>query len=139
MSWYKKHKVAENYWTKSQVFVDNGISYDIDLLQKECGELKVVDFPISKLVKQLKENVWSQGDNKLSPIEVLKNKEEHKDDYDIIARCSLEDPILIRESDSMIIDGYHRLCKALLEKSKSIKAKLVSEELLEKSKVDNFV
>ena len=137
MNWYKKS--SENYWTKSQVFVDNGISYDINLLEKSAKDIEVIDFPIEKLISQLKDNVWSQGEHKLSPFEVLKNKEKYKENWKGIEGCSLDDPILIKKSDLIIIDGFHRLCKALLEKSKTIKSKLIDKELLEKSKIDNFV
>ena len=138
MNWYKK--TSGSYWTKSQVFVDDGgNTYDISLLENLSKDLEIIDFPIDKLVKQLKEDVWSQGENKLSPIDVLKNKEKYKKDFKDIINCTLERPILIKESDLIIIDGFHRLCKAIIEKQKTIKAKLVNKELLDKSKIDNFV
>lgn len=69
---------------------------------------------------------------KINIITVINNKEKYKFHYQKILNCDLKYPILV-QIDFRIIDGYHRLAKAILEQKKDIKVKIVDPFLLNKS------
>lgn len=69
--------------------------------------------------------------NKINIITVLNNKEKYKYHYQKILNCDLKYPILV-QIDFRIIDGYHRLAKAVLENKKEILVKVINPSLLNK-------
>ena len=72
----------------------------------------IVKMPIEKFIPQLNENVWGEW----SPMDVIKkiDSKKYKKDAELIKRANLEYPIIV--SGKHIVDGYHRLSKAYIEK-----------------------
>ena len=132
--------VAEDKWTQDQVYIDEKkIVYDVSLLKKITKDNRVERAKVEDYQKQLYDkDVWAEGDRRISPMMVLM-----KPTYDHtyikhmskIRMCNLEDPILIRASNSRVIDGFHRLSKAFLIGKSRIKAVYVQEEQMKQAVV----
>jgi hypothetical protein len=139
-NWYKQIKLAESTWTRGQVYTDSkDNSYDVGILEELAKNLDLEHVDVKELYKQLEEDVWGDLNSPISPIEVINNpnkNKEFKSHYDDINSVNTKKPILIRESNQEVIDGYHRLSKAFMEKVSDIPAKFINEELLEKSKIE---
>lgn len=71
-----------------------------------------------------------------SPIDVLEDPIKYKDKIKEILNINLDYPIIIM--DDIVIDGMHRLVKALLLKIEYIKAYKFSYEDLEKFNIKNI-
>jgi len=140
-TWYEQYKTANSYWTIGQVYMDeNKIAYDVDLLIKVTKNHEVFEVDVDELKSQLENNAWGLGRSVLSPKDVLNNPDKNKENkkhFKRIKKANLEKPILIREMDGEVIDGYHRLSRALLE-NKSITSRKVTENDLKQVKLTNF-
>ncbi len=133
-------KTAADKWTVGQVFVDdNGEEYDVDMLQKITKDNQVQEISVDKLKNQLNEDAWGgTGEEKLSPMMVLKNPtfdHKHINHMSGIRTSDLDFPILIRATDFKVIDGYHRLARAFLEKHGKIKAVIIQDEQMKKARI----
>jgi len=75
--------------------------------------LPVVELPVDDFVEQLNGTCWTQGDEEVTPNWVLCHTRRilNAEDY----------PIIIDE-DGIILDGVHRLCRAVLEGREVIEA-----------------
>jgi len=143
MNWYKIAK-EKSYWTKSQTFTDGGETYNVDLLIDHVDEenMKSEDIFMSDLEHHLNNNIWGEHPKVLTPRMVIDNpkkNKEYKDHYKRIKDANLDKPILIRESNGVVIDGAHRISKAYLNEKESLPAILISDELLHKFRMENFV
>ncbi len=133
-------KIAYSYWTQGQSFIEDGVYYDVEKLKTITKDNKVSEINVDRLTDQLfDKNVWKYGDRKLSPMMVLNDP---LFDHVVIQHMSrirtsdLDKPIFIRSSDNKIIDGYHRLTRAFLQKEKKIKAIIVQEEQMGQAVID---
>lgn len=68
--------------------------------------------PVEMLVDQLEGTCWTEGDEDVTPQWVLGHTRR-------ILGAEMEYPILLNE-DNIIVDGIHRLCKAVLEGKETI-------------------
>lgn len=88
-----------------------------------------------ELFSSLQQKIWEIPGKKTfySPLEVMKNQKNKlfKEHNDMIKKANLKYPIILTEK-YQIVDGSHRLCKALLAKKKTIKAVVSSNKLLNK-------
>jgi len=139
-NWYKclKFLEAKSTWTKSQAYCTNDGTYDVDQLIKITDGRADKKVELSELEHFLSENVWG-FDEKLTPTMVLKDKNKYKEYYEDILKANLGKPILIRESNGEIIDGYHRLTRAFIEKRDYIKAIYVSDEEMKEAKIEDLI
>jgi hypothetical protein len=140
MSWYKIAK-EKSYWTKGQTFTDRGVSYNVDLLIDHVSDhdMKVEDISVSDLEHHLDNNIWETSPKTLTPRMVLENpkkNKEYKDHYKRIEDANLDKPILIKESDDVIIDGAHRISKAYKDGIDSLPSIKISQDLLDKFRID---
>ncbi len=71
-------------------------------------------------------------DMRFSLNDIMKNKKMYKEDYDKIKKADLRYPILINESADSILDGRHRIAKALISGHDTIEAYKVKKSLLKK-------
>jgi len=110
---------------KLDVFIDSDNTYDTKLLINLSKDLPVFDFDLSS-ISLTDENFinWK-----------LDNVRDFVVHYIRIKNVDLNRPILVRP-DGVIVDGYHRVIKALAGDIKSLPARLVSKELLDKTIVD---
>jgi len=79
----------------------------VDELWENAKELPVEYMPVEALVGQLNGTCWTDGDEDVTPQWVLGHTRR-------ILKADLNYPILIN-SENMILDGIHRLCKAVIE------------------------
>ena len=88
----------------------------------------IVKIPIEKLTPLLYNNVWGEW----SPMDVIQKIEikKYKDDAELIKGANLEYPIIM--TGKHIVDGYHRLSKAYIEKKQYINVYIFDAELMKK-------
>jgi len=122
-------------------YYDGENIYDIVKLIPYTQHLPIINIHIDDLKDQLNENVWAIRDSEdniigyITPMEVLTEKEASNDfHWSRIHEVDLSYPILVLK-DYLIIDGFHRLCKAILNNHTTIKARIISPNLLEKTKI----
>jgi hypothetical protein len=88
-----------------------------------------VDINVADLEPQLKDTNWSGTPvTDILPKITLKKYEDH---HKRIMDADLSYPIFVR-TDHDLIDGAHRLCKAILTGKKTIKAYVFSKSLMKK-------
>jgi hypothetical protein len=109
-------------------FIKNNFGqYDLEKLWEEKG--KEYSINIDKLKHCLYLPVWSSDDNHfkdLRPIDVLEGRKyQHKYRID---NADLSYPLCVINLFSiiLIVDGHHRLCKAIIENVKKVKVKQVN-------------
>ena len=71
--------------------------------------------------------LWENGVYNLKPQEVLDSPDAHKEEYERTLRADLKHPIDIMENKGhwFILDGLHRLVKAYLQGSKTVKVRKI--------------
>lgn len=133
-------KIAEDRWTQGQVFIEDGRQYDIEKLKSIVKNNRVTEINLNKLIEQLYDkDVWKYEDRALSPMMVLNNPTfDHVTirHMSVIRTCNLDDPILVRQRDKKVVDGYHRLTKAVLIGRDKIKVVVVQEEQMNQAEID---
>ena len=107
---------------KADVFVDTDNTYDIKILINLSKELPVFNFDLTSISLEDKNFIhWK-----------LENVRDFIVHYIRVKNVDLNSPILVR-SDGVIIDGYHRVIKAILSGEKNLPAKLIPKELLDEA------
>jgi hypothetical protein len=97
----------------------NGLlAWDVDRLVKLSENLPIQDVPLES-IKELDEPYWSNGDNKPTGRDFI----EH---VKLTREADLDYPIIL-SNDGRIMDGMHRVCKAMLEGNKTLKAVVFRE------------
>jgi len=103
-----------------KTYSDEKNIYSVDMMMAYVNlfKPKTVDFDIQENLWQIEQPVW--GD--YSPLDVLQNPEKKKYAENIkrIRDADLSYPIFITSKDQ-IIDGYHRVLKAVRKKEKTVK------------------
>jgi len=114
-----------------KTYSDEKYIYSVDMMMAYVNTHKV---PVEKLnlndtLWQLKQPVW--GD--YSPEDVLQHpdKKKYAENIERIKDADLSYPIFVT-SKHVIIDGYHRILKAVKTKESSIKAYVFDSALLRK-------
>ena len=86
----------------------NGKSvWQIEDLWNAVEGMPVHHMPVELFVEQLQGTCWTQGDETVTPNWVLSHTRR-------ILGADLEYPMII-DSEGIILDGIHRLCKAVIE------------------------
>ena len=115
----------------TQTYRDNKKTYNVDELIKLTKNNKVVEEPISKFKKNLKEDMWEDSDeNDISLQDVLDNRSKYKRESVRIKEVTFKYPILVWKGD--IVDGNHRLAKAFDEEKETIDVRYITDEQMEK-------
>jgi hypothetical protein len=124
------------------MFSTDGKSYDVEKLWDLTHSNVVVPvqhIPLDKLKHVLHDPVWeTASDVGLCPRDVLADARRYPDHARRIEEAALSFPILVGANDNggfYIIDGVHRLCKALRNNRKTIKAKVVPPFVLEMARM----
>ena len=89
-------------------------AWDVDKLVESSKDFPVISVKLSK-IKELDENFWYGGHN---DIPTCRSIAEH---MQLVNETSLQYPIILSE-EGRVMDGMHRVLKAILNKDKSIKA-----------------
>ena len=92
-------------------------------------EHPIVKVPIHTFIPQLKEKVWGEW----SPMDVIEtiDSKRYKSDADRIHSANMTYPIIIT-GRHVVVDGYHRIAKAYLDKKEYIHAYVFDAELMNK-------
>ncbi|MBL4887882.1 MAG: hypothetical protein JKZ03_05435 [Flavobacteriaceae bacterium] len=89
-------------------------AWDVDILVEKSKELPQISIPLNA-IKELDENFWYQGPD-ANP--TCRSLAEH---FRLVNETNLKYPIILSK-DGRIMDGMHRVVKALLLGNKTIKA-----------------
>jgi len=122
--------------TAGQTYVHDEKSYSVDMLIEITSKNKIESIPVNTLEWNMDEEVWGKDESpkKHSPSAVLESPKKYSEDRDQIKKVDLKYPILIYKGE--IIDGYHRLAKAVFEKKTKIKARIVTDKQLDATRID---
>lgn len=89
-------------------------AWDVDRLIELSAEFPIVDFPIEE-IKEIESSYWNRGnDSKLTVRDIV-------DHFKLMIEADLEYPIILNV-DGRVMDGMHRIAKALAAGHKTIKA-----------------
>ena len=103
----------------------NNKTYNVERLWELTKDSMVESVPVKSFSDQLHTSVWSQ--HNLTPIDVIDHMER-------ILSSDLSHPIIVLSNgngDWKILDGVHRLCKAIGEGKQNILARFITGEYLE--------
>ena len=105
----------------TNTFTHEGSDYNLYKLNGLVRKNKIQSFPVKDLV-------W-----------IFKYDDPTKDHPERIGTANINVPILVTKTKDglVVLDGLHRLAKAVLQDIKELKGKLVNKEDLEKVKVKN--
>ncbi|MGO8675004.1 MAG: hypothetical protein ACLQVX_03930 [Limisphaerales bacterium] len=90
------------------------LAWDVDRLLRLTAEQEPVDLPLER-IRELDEAFWFSGDGNTP---TCRRVAEHAK---LINQTSLDHPIII-DPEGRVMDGMHRVCKALISGLKIIKA-----------------
>jgi hypothetical protein len=113
-------------------YTDGRKFYDVFTLWKLSENIAEIEIPIYSLYNELSEVEWSGCDGSYLPKDVLENPSLSERHHSKIDSSDLNYAILINNK-GQIIDGVHRLCKCIKLGILTIKAKVISESMLQKS------
>jgi len=131
-------KTADSVWTQDQVYCespDGGPCYDVGKLIDICSNNHVYRVKAEELENYLFENAWGED---LSPMKVLTNPNANRENMNHMKRirtAKMEYPLLVRASNGLLIDGYHRLARAFLANETYVSVIFIQLEQMEKAKV----
>lgn len=89
------------------------------------NKYKVSNIKVKDFKKVLDIPVWEDGT--LTPRELTQNPNAYKDHYKRYLDAELKYPIIIH--NGVIVDGYHRLTKAVVEKRKTLPAYIIDDKI----------
>ena len=118
-----------------KTYHNNKNIYSVDMMLcyiKTHGHQKQ-KLPIEEFLPQLKEKVWTPW----SPMDVIEKPhlKKYKEDVERIEKANLAYPVIVTGKHT-IVDGYHRIAKAYLEKKTHIDAYVFDSELMNKFILD---
>jgi hypothetical protein len=127
--------------TRLRTYSDGKAIYSVDMMLAYVNTHKhpVVKLPIEPMAWQLEQKVWGDW----SPKDVLEKPtlKKHAENAKRIKEADLSYPILVTPK-GVIIDGYHRIAKAMQQGQKEIAAQVFDAALMRKFILDkdmNFV
>ena len=118
---------------RKQIHIRNGVIYSVNKMQELAKGLAEEKIKISELDADINEPLWKNDEEipkkKYSMNDVIKNKDKNnffRKHYNRATESDLSIPILIDEKHK-VIDGYHRVLRAILENREYIQVKKFSE------------
>jgi hypothetical protein len=124
-----------------KTYHDDKNIYSVDMMIAYLNTvgLETSQIPVSELTQQLDEKVWGDW----SPATVLAKMDlkKYAEDANRIRKADMKYPIIVTKK-LVIVDGYHRVAKAVLKDQKYIKAYVFEPGLMNKFILDrdlNFV
>lgn len=108
------------------------VHWDMDLLHRLSG-LPEVEMAVSELAWHLRLPFWSVSGMpfQVCPRDVLENPDRYSDQWARTLGCDLSFPLHARVDEVgrvVILDGVHRLLKAMVFDEKLVKVRLISDE-----------
>jgi hypothetical protein len=123
-------------------YSDSNKIYSVDMMLAYINIFKpknlILEINIDDYSNTLDYKGWSSKKTNLfySPMDVITQPKQYKEEYKKITQANLKYPIIIDKKNN-IIDGVHRLSKAYLLGKKKIKAYFFNDQLLKKFLIDN--
>jgi hypothetical protein len=90
------------------------LAWDVDRLLRLTSEQESVDLPLER-IRELDETFWFSSDGEPPTCRLVAKHAK------LISETSLDHPIII-DPEGRVMDGMHRVCKALIGGLKTIKA-----------------
>jgi hypothetical protein len=124
---------------RSKILTDVGYEIYCDTKKIRALNLPVIDFEIDKLIWNFDIPFWEKDETddwNLTPWDVINKIDGSINHQKRVERADLKFPILLlnKKDRWLIIDGVHRLVKAFQAEHKTIKAKIISAEIVKKYK-----
>ena len=129
--------------TRPQLAMRDHGTYDVGQLQKLTENFHMIKIPIDILEPVLDQALWEDADeNEITPRSVLEDPKSASNSVHpkAIEKADLKYPILVTldlEGNYDILDGLHRLAKAVKLHHKTIDAQIVTQEVLGQAKIDD--
>jgi len=121
---------------------DEGNYFSVDMMFSfiEFFKPQVSKIKIDKLINDLYITSWSdednnpEEDNRISPMDVLKNPDRFPHHKKRIINANLDYPLIIQKQgeDFHIIDGNHRFAKLYMQKATVVNCYIFTEKLMKK-------
>jgi hypothetical protein len=129
-----------------QTYSDGNNIYSVYMMHRYVNEHKepIYEIPIRSFKHYIQYQIWGDwsnpyGSDRWSISDVLKNKEKYQRDYKNIQKANLKFPIVTVKNpfeQYAILDGNHRLGKAILNKRKIIRGYVFTDpKLIKKFKI----
>jgi len=112
--------------TSDNYYEDETGKYEVSKLIESSDNLPIVSVNV--------QSVAEHPDNKQGIDELLSTLVNDQQELQRTQNVDLSAPILIK-SDHIIVDGFHRVVRAILDKQFTIPAKIVTPEILSQSKI----
>lgn len=125
-----------------QIVSRNEWCADVSILQELTNDRQAIQVNVSSLEFILSEEIWEdENENPITPLMVIENRNQYKSHSKRIDEADLKFPILVlwpldSKTPTDVLDGAHRLSKAKLLNIKTIDVRVVTQEDIEKAKID---
>ena len=95
-------------------YCDEFGEYNVSDIVRITSDKNISEVPTGLLLHNLDYDSWDdQNNDPITPRDVLNNRNNYKRHWHRIDAADLQYPIVVMDDD--IVDGLHRLCKAVLE------------------------
>jgi disulfide oxidoreductase YuzD len=122
--------MVQTYSSNKKIYsVDMMFAY-INLFKPTATNVNIRDF-----IDTLTYKGWGEPSKRYSPKDVLLNKTKYASEIKRIKEAELTYPIIVHNNN--IVDGVHRLTKAVLQKNTTIKAYVFNDVLMRKFLVNS--
>ena len=118
------------------VFGLDGRLYEVPKLWELTADLPIFRMPVAQLRFKLDHFTWNDEFGlDLTPNTVLANPDAHAEHWNCISSADLSFPILIftHATNTEVVDGMHRLARALVEKRETIDVRIPSRDIMERA------
>ena len=120
---------------KIDVYRDrHGNEYNIKKLIQIGKTKNPTTLSISKFNHIIDAPIWTYYSKKITPNNVLNDRDKYKKHFSRITNANTYYPILITEKGH-VADGNHRIVKQILTGNNTIKACLITDSELERTKI----
>jgi len=122
---------------RPKILTDAGYEIYCDTIKLRELDLPVVDFVVDKLIWNFDLPFWEKDgtdDWNLTPWDVINKIDGSAGHQKRVEKADPQFPILLlnKNNNWLIIDGVHRLVKVFQSEGKTIKAKIISADMVKK-------
>lgn len=124
-----------------QTFSNDSGVYSVDMMFAYVNmfrdQLEIAHLPVNELIDQLEFKGWGDPRNgeAYSPQDVLREPGKYAAEIKRIRQSNLRYPILVYGPKHQIIDGVHRVTKAVLLRKKQIQAYVIPLQIMKKFRI----
>ena len=131
----KRKMEIDNKKEPPKILTDAGLSMFVDTVKLRELPLPIVEIDLKKLLWHFDMPVWDKDETddwNLTPWEVIRKEKGTTAHQKKIEEADISHPIVITEKNDryVILDGVHRLVKIFMSGGKTIKAKIIPKEYL---------